>query len=302
MSIDEEQLESFITDCTNSAGLPPEKIVDLTNQLFEISKSESVPLEQVPSFIKQKLEEKQKLDDQIKDADALLQSKNVTIEAVNEHIHLRDELNNHGLSTHDTYKLVNLLVNAKHYGFESKKIVAKLSSIPPLENKEKRLRNNCAILANQIDRYKEIIPLAEQTAVMRISVDELTAFKIAITEASQTYDLPISSAAYRVINDIKDYNKLGGLKRELQTLYLQIFVMNQFSAAMMALVKLQSCGVTEDQIFNLCRRFQMAITANSETPEQYVSTASEVIFRKALFYYSSLARWIYIMKKERNRN
>jgi hypothetical protein len=37
----------------------------------------------VPGYIKQKLEDKQKIDDQIKDADAILESKNVSIEAIN---------------------------------------------------------------------------------------------------------------------------------------------------------------------------------------------------------------------------
>jgi hypothetical protein len=41
----QDQIESFIANCMNGANsLPPEKIIDLTNQLFDISKSESIPL------------------------------------------------------------------------------------------------------------------------------------------------------------------------------------------------------------------------------------------------------------------
>jgi hypothetical protein len=41
---------------------------------------------------------------------------------------------------------------------------------------------------------------------------------------------------------------------------MQLYVMNEIckrqNKAMMALVKLQSCGITEDQIFNLCSLFE----------------------------------------------
>ena len=55
----------------------------------------------------------------------------------------------------------------------------------------------------------------------------------------------------------RDYNKLGGLKKELSNTGMQVCMMNQFSAcqnkAMMALVKLQSHGITEDEILNRCK-------------------------------------------------
>ena len=105
----EDQIESFIINCTiSSAGvkvLPPEKIIDLVNQLFNISKSESIALEKFPEYIKQKLEDKEKLEEQIKEAEAVLQSKNVAIETIDEHIHLNEELNKHGISTKESVNL-----------------------------------------------------------------------------------------------------------------------------------------------------------------------------------------------------
>ena len=50
LGVNEDDIESFIVHCMNGAnGLPPEKIIDLTNQLFDISKSESIPPAEVPS-------------------------------------------------------------------------------------------------------------------------------------------------------------------------------------------------------------------------------------------------------------
>lgn len=43
-------------------GLPPEQIVVIINQLFDVSKSESIPLEHVPEYINQKLQPQPLLD------------------------------------------------------------------------------------------------------------------------------------------------------------------------------------------------------------------------------------------------
>jgi hypothetical protein len=110
----------------------------------------------------------QKIDERIKEADAILQSKNVNIQAINEHLELNGKLKERGLSTQDIDKLLNLLVNAKEYGFDPRLIVRKLRSIKRLEKKEERLRNNCEILSKQLTN-----PLAELVQSMNISGSEL---------------------------------------------------------------------------------------------------------------------------------
>jgi hypothetical protein len=255
----EDQIESFISNCTISGTgvevLPPEKIIDLVNQLFNISRSESIPLEQVPDYIQQKLEEKQKLEEQIKESEAVLQSKNVCIGAIDEHIHLNEELGKHGLSTKHTCKLLNVIKNIEEQGFNTKKIVAKAMSIKSLKDSEKHLRNNCEMLTKRIDRYKQILPLAEKIVAMHIGIGELLALDAAVNDAAEQYDLPISTAAFRVINDIRDYNKLGGLKKQLQTLCAQLYAVKDVCShryqTMVTLVKLKSYGITEEHILHL---------------------------------------------------
>jgi hypothetical protein len=131
------------------------------NQLYEISRSESIPLEEVTSYIKQKLDEKQKIDEGIKQADSALQSKNMSIEAINEHLKLNEEFDKYGLSTHDIDKLLNLLSNAKRYGFDGKEIAAK------------------------------------SYAALQIGIDELIALKAGINQAAKLYKLPPLAAKIR---------------------------------------------------------------------------------------------------------
>src|SRR5919202_1546732 len=48
-----ENIESFIVNISGT-NLPPEKMVELVNQLHDISKAESIPPDQVPNYIKEK--------------------------------------------------------------------------------------------------------------------------------------------------------------------------------------------------------------------------------------------------------
>jgi hypothetical protein len=117
----------------------------------------------------------------------------VSIEAINKHIHLKEELKKYGLSTKDIHRLLDLLVTAKQYRYSPEKIVSKLRNIKRLENKEDKLRNSCEMLSKQADNYKGIIPLAQLIWDLRISKNELISFKIAVCEAAELYGFPRST-------------------------------------------------------------------------------------------------------------
>jgi hypothetical protein len=224
-------------------------------QLDEISKSESIPLDQVSGYVREKLEQKQKIDDDIQQADTVLQSKNVNIEAINQHIQLNQKLNEHGLSMHNIDELLKLVLNAKRYGFDPKKFVGNLRTIQRLEKKEKGLEKNCTILSNFLYKHKETVPLAELIEAMHVGKNELISFKAAVNETAETYGLTHSSAALDVINLTIDHNKKGQLKRELSELNLQKYAIDRFcssrSQVINALMNLGSHGITNEQIILL---------------------------------------------------
>jgi CheY-like chemotaxis protein len=191
----------------------------------------------------------------IDEADAVLQRKNVTLEAINEYLKLNEELEKHGLSTQDIDKLLNLLLNAREYQFDAKKIVGKLRGIQRLEKKEKQLRGRCEIFTKQAAKYKSILPLVEEISALQIGVEELIAFKIGINQAAKHYDLSPLASTLRLIDDIKKYNKIDGLKKQLSSLYMQKYTVDQVcfsqNKSMMAMLNLQSRGTTEEQIISL---------------------------------------------------
>jgi hypothetical protein len=49
----------------NCSDIPIEKLVEYVNQLYGISEAQPIPLEELPIYIKQKLEEKQNIDEEL---------------------------------------------------------------------------------------------------------------------------------------------------------------------------------------------------------------------------------------------
>jgi hypothetical protein len=260
VAANEDQIESFIVNCMNGANsLPPGKIIDLTNQLFDIAKFESISPAEVPVYTKQKLEEKNRLEEQIQEAGTVLQSKNVDIETINEFNQLKEHLSKHNLSLEDPTRLLSILQTIKQIGYEPQKIVARFSHIESLRQTEKGLKNNCKMFEKRAARYQHILPLSEQFVSFGIGIDPLIAFNILVTETAETYKIPISAAAFGVIKEIEDYRKIIGLKKELSRLAVQIYTMNEIlgrkNNAVIALLKLQSRGVTEDQILRFFEEY-----------------------------------------------
>ncbi|PWU81040.1 MAG: hypothetical protein DLM72_09060 [Candidatus Nitrosopolaris wilkensis] len=121
----EDQIESFIVNLANSAE--PEKLIDVANQVAQLSRSESIPLEDLEGHVKRKEEEKQRLEKEINHSRAILESTNVDIQTINEYKQLKAELSKHHLSSEDPDKLLAVLTNIKRYQYYPKKIVTEFS-------------------------------------------------------------------------------------------------------------------------------------------------------------------------------
>jgi hypothetical protein len=164
---------------------------------------------------------------------------------------------------------LNLLVNAKEYDFEAKKIVGKLRNVQRLEKKENRLKNKCEILSKQVKEYEEIVPLAQKIVAMNIDISELLALDTALNQTARQYNVPLSTEAFRVLSDIIDYNKIGGLRKELEKLLTQIFAVKECcfrqNESMMALLSLRTHGITQEQIISLNNFLESTINVKSSS-------------------------------------
>jgi hypothetical protein len=155
---------------------------------------------------------------------------------------------------------LNVLRNAKRYGFDGKEIADKLYDFKFLEWKEKELKDKHKKLSKRMSKFKDIVPLAEGIAALGIGINELLALEVGIKEAAKYYNLPYVSAAMRLIDDIKICNKINGLKSELDRLSLQKCALDQAcsrqSQYLIALSKLKSYDISEEQIISLGNTLQ----------------------------------------------
>ena len=156
---------------------------------------------------------------------------------------------------HNIDELLNVLVNAKECEFDAKKIVGKLKKIQRLEKKENRLKNHCEVLSEQVKECNNVLPLAQKMVAMNIDIKQLLLFDTAVNQIAKQYNLPLSVAALRLFNDIRDYNKIRGLKKELDKLLTQVFAIKECcfrqNKSIMAMLNLQSRGISEERILYL---------------------------------------------------
>jgi hypothetical protein len=256
LGADQDQIESFIANLADSPE--PQKLIDVANQVTQLSRSESIPLEDLECHVKQKEEEKQMLEEEIRHRRAILESTNVEIQTINEYKQLEAEeaeASKYHLSSEDPAKLLTVLNNVKHYRYDNKKIVAEFSNIKSLKRREKVLQSNCEILEKRMSTDSKVLPLLEQIRSMGIGIEKLLTFSVAVNEKAQKYNLSISAAAYRIIEELEKYNRIGGLQNEISSLAMQRYAINQMSTprneAITALLKLQAYGITDEEILNL---------------------------------------------------
>ena len=131
-----EKIEMIVTNIKNTCmdlGLPEESLSDTLLQVFELSNNESIHPVQVPYYIIKKIQEKKQLEQDIeklgiqrqqyeKETNEALQERNLTIDAINEHIHLREELEKLGIPLTNIQKTINAINRTSQIGYEPAKI------------------------------------------------------------------------------------------------------------------------------------------------------------------------------------
>ncbi len=133
--------------------------------------------------------------------------------------------------------------------------MAKLRNIKRLENKENKLKSSVDALSKKEARYKDILPFTEEIVSLPVGIQELIGLEVAIKEAAKMYNLPFYGSTVKLIDDIKTYNKLNGIKRELDRLSLRKYALDQACSrqtqSLVALANLKSYGTPEDMILEL---------------------------------------------------
>jgi hypothetical protein len=238
----EVDIESFLTQiyklCT-SKNISSEAIVNITQQITALGGT--IPFSQIPKYMQQKIEEKQRLEQEIRtlretklsaqnECDEALRSNSITIDTLHEYMRLREcLLEEYGLSIgedDDTLpKLINVISNLKYSGYDAKTITKNLFNINNLQTREKELQSQVDGLEARLKRAKQeysadeeklasskqALAVYDELRNMGFGLKELKLLKSIVMEISKSNNINPYLAVKKFFDDIKEQydTKLG---------------------------------------------------------------------------------------------
>lgn len=279
-----EKVEKIVTNIKNTcidSGLPEERLSDALLQVFELSNNESIHPVQVPYYIIKKIQEKKQLEQDIeklgiqrqqyeRETNEALQQRNLTIDAINEHIHLREELEKLGIPLTNIQKTINAINSTSQIGYEPAKIAARFGDTSSLEKEESDLAKRCLLLKQKADGYGHTFILCQQLVQLNISSDQIASLVRTIVNIAKRNSTSNSSsvsaattttqaATSRFLSIIKKYDAIEeldtarkALTAQIDTLTERLEALNNFwlhkNHIIESLIRLYCRGVKDEHI------------------------------------------------------
>ena len=161
MGIKEDDFESYILDIYNrckNVGLSPENIASHLKDLVELSTTDAIPFSQIPNYIKQKADEKEILEKEIKKLkaqkeilnlqksnsesvrDQALQDERMTATELKWYSDIKAELRKYGIPVDDIPKFAKAVNGLREYGYDVGKVISEFSDLNHAKHDTKCLK------------------------------------------------------------------------------------------------------------------------------------------------------------------
>ena len=217
---EEKSIESFLTQIYNlctSKNIAAEDIVNISQQIVALN--ETIPFSQIPKYIQQKIKEKQRLEQEVRafretmlsaqsECDEALRKNSITIDNLHQYMRLRECLREeYGLSIDDDKddlpKLINVINNLKHSGYDAKTIIKNLSNINSLQIREQELQS-------QVDRLEARLKRAEQD--YSVTEEKLASHKQALAEYDELQNMGFGLKELKLLkNTVMEISKSNNI-------------------------------------------------------------------------------------------
>jgi hypothetical protein len=253
----ESTLESLIANLANYPNRDPAKLIEAAAQISE----SGMPLEKLEEHVKALMTEKETLQREIDEGRAILDGVDVDVESrrklLEEYAQMKAEMRRYGIGPEDPKQFSRLIQTLQRDNYDCAKILNAFADIEDTKRLRQEVHHDRQNLEARLEQVKNTLPLAEQLLQYGIGINEVMAFKLAVDEKADMEGISRGAAAYKVIEEIRDYSQLGGLKKEQNRLQQQIFMSNMIMAtrqqAFVSLMRLQAIGVTDMEIKNMAR-------------------------------------------------
>jgi hypothetical protein len=261
IGVKEDSFESFILDVYNRCkdiGLSPQNIAFHLTDLLEFSKT--VPLSKIPDYIKEKTNEKEKLEDKIEDREVLienfqeeasnalsrrdkaLQDERLTSSGLKWYTDLKAELGKYGIPIDDITKLAKFVDNLKQSDYNIEKIITDSLNIevlrathkhlqvdlPSLENRKKDLERECSRLQGLIAAHNQVLSKYHDLENMGLGLNKLQFLWTTIIEIAGENNINQEGAVTKFLSDVeRQYNNKLGFESKIEGLRNEVNKLNQ---------------------------------------------------------------------------
>jgi chromosome segregation ATPase len=257
----------LIANLANYPNRDPAKLIEAAAQISE----SGIPLEKLEEHVNSLKSEKETLQREIDEKRAILDDVYEDVESrrklVEEYAQMRADMRRYGIGLEDPRKIQACFQRLKNANYNTEEVIAGYANMETLRKERMELDEERQTFEARLATVKDVLPLAEQITRLNIGVGELLAFHCAVYEKADTEKIPLDTAAYKIVEDIRDYSQLGGLKKEQYRLQQQIFMSQMFmgsrEATLESLAKLQSLGVRDEVIQNMAKLIDLVKLSSS---------------------------------------
>src|ERR1051326_7334658 len=233
-------------------------IASQLRDLLEFSTSGVIPFSQIPNYIKEKADEKEKLEQEIKNLelkigmltleqsdreslrDQALQDERMTAAELKSYLDLMTELRKAGIPIDEISKFAKAVNGIRELGYDVGKVIREFSDYESVETRRKMLQDSVKMLQNEfnhlsqkcssleimVNSHEQIISLFKDLDGMGFGLEELKLLWNTINEIAVANNIPLNEAPQKFVKDIEEQyrNKLGfeskvqNLKTEVNTL------------------------------------------------------------------------------------
>jgi hypothetical protein len=333
LGVKEERFESFISDIYNRCkdiGLSPQNIALHLADLLEFSKT--VPLSDIPAYLKEKTEEKGKLEEKIENLDVViellqdeasdaqsrrdkaLQDEQMTSSELKWYTDLKAELGKYGIPIDDITKLAKFVNNLKEREYNVEKTITESlnlevtmvthkhlqEDIPSLENRKKYLERECATLGTMISVHNQVLSKYHDLEIMGFGLNRLQFLWTTVREIARENNIYPEEAVTKFLSDVeRQYDDKLGFASKVESLRSEVNKLNQEEARLHTeLILLPLVGN------KLVKLTQSGVTEQdiidiAAVLEKYVAGKDRQLFISELESYGSLKSAIQELSKQR---
>jgi hypothetical protein len=286
LGVKEDDFQAFILDVYNRCkgdGLLPENVAEYLRDMVEFSKANAVPLSQISGHIKERAEEKKRMEreiqnlraqinanhEEMKESDnrrafALYEEK-ITSAQIKSYSDLMEEMKSLGLPIDDLPKFAKVVRGVSQKGYDVGEIIHEFSdlessrkeywscnqAIPGLIKKLEQLKGECYSVEQIISSHNQTLSVFRELEEMGFDLKVLKLLRSTVNEIASANKIPPEQATQKFCRDIEEqYDDKLGFELKVKQLRFEIeSVTSSLTIARAILINQPVIGVSLQRLF-----------------------------------------------------